>query len=237
MLSIIIPTLNEEKYLPLLLRAIQEQKFDNYEIIVADAGSQDKTIEIAKSYDCKIVSGGLPAKGRNEGAKVAQGELLLFFDADAILPEESLVNFIEEFKRRDLDIAGFLLQPISRNKFIKFLYNYFYNWPVLIMEKLLPHASGTILIKKSFHSKINGFNEAIKFAEDTDYVRRAAKFGKFGILKSAKIFFSQRRFENDGWVKTYLKAIFGELYMTFLGPVKSDILKYKFGHYKKNKGH
>ena len=65
MLSIIIPTLNEEKYLPLLLEAIKKQKVDgNLEIIVADAGSQDRTIEIARDFGCKIVPGGLPARGR-----------------------------------------------------------------------------------------------------------------------------------------------------------------------------
>ena len=72
MLSIIIPALNEEKYLPLLLGEIKKQNFaDDLEIIVADAGSVDKTIEIARSFGCEITKGGLPAKGRNEGGKVA----------------------------------------------------------------------------------------------------------------------------------------------------------------------
>ena len=232
MLSIIIPTLNEEKYLPFLLRAIQIQNFNDYELIVADAGSQDKTIEIAKSYDCKIVSGGLPAKGRNEGAKIAQGDLLLFIDADVVLPKQSLTDFIEEFQKRNLDVAGFLLQPLKENKFVKILCNLFYNQPILMMEKFLPHAAMAILIKKNLHQKINGFDEEVKLAEDHDYVRRATKFGKFGILKSTKIFFSPRRFENDGWARTYLKYLFCEFYMVFRGPAKSDIFKYKFNHYK-----
>ena len=63
MLSIVIPALNEEKYLPLLLESIKRQSFFDYEIILADAGSKDKTIEIAKKYNCVIVGGGLPANG------------------------------------------------------------------------------------------------------------------------------------------------------------------------------
>ena len=100
MLSIIIPTLNEEYHLPLLLSSIKEQQKDppDYEIIIADAGSKDKTLEIAKSFGCKITKGGLPAKGRNEGAKIAQGDLLLFLDADTILPENSLKRFLTEFE-------------------------------------------------------------------------------------------------------------------------------------------
>ena len=62
MLSIIIPTLNEESYLPKLLNSIKKQDFQDYEMIVADAGSKDKTIEIALASGCKISSGGLPAK-------------------------------------------------------------------------------------------------------------------------------------------------------------------------------
>ena len=82
MLSIIIPALNEENYLPLLLESIKKQDFKDYEIIVADAGPKDKTVQIAKNYGCKIAPGGLPAKGRNQGAKIAQGDLLLFITAD-----------------------------------------------------------------------------------------------------------------------------------------------------------
>ena len=92
MLSIIIPTLNEEHYLPLLLESIKRQDFDShgYEIIIADADSRDKTLKIAQNYNCKVIDGGLPAKGKNKGAKVARGDLLLFLDADTVLPE----NFV-----------------------------------------------------------------------------------------------------------------------------------------------
>ena len=56
-LSIIIPTYNEEEYLPKLLYSINEQNFKDYEIIVADAGSVDKTKEIAESHNCKVIPG------------------------------------------------------------------------------------------------------------------------------------------------------------------------------------
>ena len=93
MLSIIIPTLNEEKYLPKLLESIKKQSFKDYEIIVADANSKDKTRKIARDYGCKITSGGiLPAVARNNGAKKAAGEILLFIDADCIIENNFLQN-------------------------------------------------------------------------------------------------------------------------------------------------
>ncbi len=74
-LSIVVPAYNEEKYLPKLLSCIKKQTYKDCEIIVADANSRDRTKETAKKYGCKIVkSGGLPAIGRNNGAKAAKGD-------------------------------------------------------------------------------------------------------------------------------------------------------------------
>lgn len=81
--------------MPWLLDSLGKQDFKDYEIIRTDAGSKDKTVEIAKNYGCKIIPGGLPSKGRNEGAKVAKGDLLLFLDADLILPEGFLNTFLK----------------------------------------------------------------------------------------------------------------------------------------------
>lgn len=76
--SIIIPTYNEEDYIENLLKSIKRQDYnDDIEVIVADAFSSDKTVEIAKQYDCIVVDGGLPAVGRNRGAEVATGEFLI----------------------------------------------------------------------------------------------------------------------------------------------------------------
>lgn len=237
MLSIIIPTLNEEDYLPLLLGSIKKQNFnEDYEIIIADAGSEDRTLEIAKKYGCKIVSGGLPAKGRNEGAKVAKGDLFLFVDSDTILPGYFLEKALKEFKERNLDLAGFFLYPYQGNKFLKFLYNLFYNWwPALAGEKILPHASNTILVKKKLHQKLGGFDEEIKIGEDHAYAREAAKMGRFGIIRSSSILVLTRRFKYDGWLNTYLKYILCEIFMVLGKNIKSDIFEYRFDYSKEDK--
>lgn len=231
MLSIIIPTLNEEGYLPLLLESIKKQNFnEDYEIIVADADSKDKTIEIARTYGCKVTAGGSPSKGRNEGAKAASGDLFLFLDADTILPENFLEKGLKEFKEEKIDIATCPIKSVSGEKFLNFLYYLFYNLPIIIFGKFLPHASNFILVKKEIHQKIGGFDEEIKIAEDHIYAREGAKFGKFGILKKDTLLVSPRRFKEEGWVKVYLKYVLVGIYVFFLGPVKSDIFKYRFNH-------
>ncbi len=231
MLSIIIPTLDEEKYLPLLLKEIKKQNFSDYEIIVADAGSTDKTIEIAKSFGCKIVSGGLPAKGRNEGAKIAKGDTFLFMDADNIyLPENFLEKLTKEFKKRNLGIASFPIYP-NGNKFDKWVYG-LYNFWAKLSQKFLPHATNALLVKREIHQKIGGFDEEIKIGEDHHYTRRAAELEKFGFIEIEPVLTSTRRFEKDGRIKTYLKYLFAGIYMLIFGPIKSDFFKYRFNHLK-----
>lgn len=228
-LSIVIITLKEENYLPKLLNSIKSQKYKNYEIIVSDAGSKDKTLEIAKKFKCKIVKGGLPAKGRNSGARAAKGKYILFLDADTLLPENFLGDAVSEFKERNLDVAGCYTFPEIRcisNRIIMCSYNLI----IKIFQYFSPIAGGwCILSKKELHKKINGFNENIIFSEDIEYVERAGKTGKFRILKKPFVYMSLRRFENEGKSKMVLKYILTYLYRTltaeeFCG--KNDELKY-----------
>jgi len=232
-ISIIIPVLNEEKYLPLLLKSIKKQSFSDYEIIVADAGSKDKTVEIAKQYGCKVIKGGLPAKGRNDGAKIAKGDLLFFLDADAVLPDNFLEKSLKEFQDKELDFAAFGLLPHNGTKFDNIAFNLFYNRYIFALERILPHASQGVLVKKPLFFKLKGYDEGIKLAEDHDLARRAKKKAKYGILKADKIFISDRRFKKDGRLSVGVKYLLCELHMIFLGPVRSDIFKYKFDHYSK----
>jgi len=231
MLSIIIPTLNEEQCLPILLNQIKKQKFFNYEIIVADGGSKDRTIEIAKSFGCINTKGGSPARGRNEGAKKAKGEILLFMDADNIyLPENFLKKLLDGFEKKKLGVASFPIYP-KGNWFDKFAY-WLYNFWVKITQSFTAHATNSVLVKKEVFEKVGGFDEEIKIGEDHYFAKRAAKISKFGFIETEPVLTSTRRFERDGRLKTYLKYFLAGVYMFFFGPVKSDIFKYRLNKEK-----
>jgi glycosyltransferase involved in cell wall biosynthesis len=234
MLSIVIPTYNEEKYLPRLLQSIRLQSFADYEIIVADNNSTDATVAIAKQYGAIITSGGLPGKGRNEGAKITSGNVLLFLDADVILQEKDfLSDCLLEFLSKKLDIATCCITPLSDRK-MDLIGHEVYNIFMSATEKFLPYAPGfCIFARKSVHDRIGGFDEAVLFAEDSDYVQRAKKIAKFGLLKSHKIPVSVRRLERDGRLNVVIKYILASLHMAVLGSVKTNIFNYTFGYEKK----
>jgi len=222
--------MNEEENIRKLLESIEEQEIDNYEVIIADNKSKDNTLNIAKKYGCKITKGGLPAKGRNNGAKIAKGNLFLFLDADTILPMGALKKALLEFEKRKLGIASCSLELlVEKYKIIyNICYNLLYNWPIRVLENVFPYASNFILVKKEIHNKIKGFDEGIKLAEDHSYARKAAKIAKFGFLKSLSFILIPRRFKNEGWLRVGLKYYFCNLYNVFFGDVKSDIFQYDF---------
>lgn len=225
--------MNEEKCLSLLLNSISNQSFKDYEIIVADHHSTDNTLQIAKQYGAVITSGGLPGKGRNCGAAIAQGQYLLFLDADVILPAACfLSNIINEFEEKDFGVATCQISPLS-NRQIDFALHQSYNLFILSTAAFLPHAPGFfILIKKEVHQLIKGFDEAILLAEDSDYVQRAGKISKFGILNSQKIKVSVRRLDKDGRLNITFKYILAGLHLWTVGAPKNNRFKYKFGGYK-----
>lgn len=235
LLSIIIPTKNEEKYLPILLKSIHRQNLpkSDYEIIVADNNSTDRTREIAKKYNCKITKGGLPGPGRSFGAKAAKGEILLFLDADTQLSQKDfLKSALGEMKSRRIDIAVPKAE-VKGNKADKF-FTELWNYLVEVSQYVSPFAGGwCIFVRKKIHDKIKGFNEKIILGEDSDYAKRAAKFGKFRMLGKAKIRMSTRRLKKEGHLKVAFQILGIGLYWAMFGRDKKNRLKYNFDIYGK----
>ncbi|MDR3171096.1 MAG: glycosyltransferase [Treponema sp.] len=233
--SIIIPTLNEEELLPKLLESIINQDFEEYEVIVADAHSKDRTREIALHYGCQVVDGGLPAVGRNAGARAAQGEFLFFLDSDTILPPGFIRNVYDEMQDRYIDIATCEIRPLSDYQLDRVIHRLI-NIAVLLSLRIDPKAFGfCIFVTKRLFNRINGFDETIYVAEDNDFVKRGAVFRELRYLNSAYILVSIRRFEKEGRFAYMKKGIKLNLYRTFKGEIRNDeVVKYEFDAFHKS---
>lgn len=233
MLSVIIPTLNEERYLPRLLGSLHAQTGIDFEVIVADAGSTDHTRAIARQFGATVVAGGMPGAGRNRGAAAARGERYLFLDADVVLTASSFLHDgASEMVARGLAAATCAVEPLSRHPADRMMH-WIYNQYIRGTQKFYPHAPGfCIFVQRHVHETINGFDETILYAEDEDYVHRAARIGTFGCLSGHKISVSVRRFERDGRFTIAAKNVCAEMYIRTRGPIRSDFLKYRFGHHQ-----
>jgi uncharacterized protein (TIGR00661 family) len=230
-LSIIIPTFNEEKYLPALLESIKRQDFDDYEVIVADAGSQDRTREIAQEWGCKVVDGGMPAVGRNHGTEKARGDYLLFLDSDVILTRDYLESCVYEFQKRELGIAITQITPLS-DTFLDKVTHDFANFFMKRVENIKPHGAGCygIITTKKLHKEVGGFDEDLDFGEDTDYIERIGAISQFRVLRTPKLLVSTRRVQEEGLRNVAFKYAKSTFYQFRGRQITAEDLDYTFGH-------
>jgi glycosyltransferase involved in cell wall biosynthesis len=236
MISIVIPTLNEEIYLPRLINSIKKQDYLDYEIIVSDGGSSDKTPEIAREMGCVFISDNThhhPSWQRNGGANIARGELILFLDADTVLQENFLSLTISEFIKRNLDVAAFYVK-FNPNRPLYSFFGLVVNGLAWFRQLISPIGIGAgIIVKNEINKKINGFDTEILLAEDYDYCTRSAKIGKFRMIRSIKLLYSSRRLENDGEFTTLFKWLKMGLFTLLNIKIKKKIVEYDFGKFKK----
>lgn len=210
-ISVIIPTFQEEKYIENCLKSVKNQDYKGrYEIIVVDSYSKDKTVKIARKYTDKVIrikKRGV-GTGRNEGARAAKGEILLFIDADTILLFNGLSEISKAFRKGNVVGATCPIIPLSakvRDFIIYWMYDQFVKASV---ERKKPHIAGIVCAyrKKAFE-KIGGFNERLKFCEDIDLSKRISELGKVVVVEKALALTSPRRFERWGRTKGARKYI------------------------------
>jgi glycosyltransferase involved in cell wall biosynthesis len=233
MISIIIPTFNEEHYLPKTLKSIEVQDFDDYEVIVADNHSNDHTAEIARAFGARVVAGGLPSAARNRGAEAAQGEYLLFMDSDITIPERFLTNLWARFERDFIDICIPARKPAdSTRQVYKTLFD-LSNRYFKVMAKIKPVGLGNcILVTRRLHRRIGGFDERIRFGEDYDYINRAARVGRFKVYLNIPFYTSVRRVEVEGIRASIVKSFTSDIFFIFTGKPNEKAI-HEFGQFTK----
>jgi len=217
-ISVIIPTLNEEKYLEKTLLSIKAQTIKQlYEIIVSDGKSKDRTVEIAKKYADKIVicnKKGISV-GRNLGSKYAEGEILVFVDADTILLPNTLEEVYKEVKKKNVALVSCPVVPSSYSPSFYFLYWFYNQFSKNSIKVGKPQIAGMFMAtKKEIFDLVGGFDEKLKILEDFDFSERISKFGKVKIVESTFVITSPRRIEKWGKARGAVKYL--AIYLAYL---------------------
>lgn len=226
-LSIIIPTLNEEKILEQTLSAISKLNFVECEIVVSDGGSKDQTVEIAKNYAHQVLVHGKEhrqniAEGRNIGASASSGEFLVFIDADVIIPD--INNFFKEaisLFEQDQKLVGLTV-------FLKVLPEH-----VTLSDKLffglvnrlnqiqnnflhIGAAAGEFqMVRREAFIKIGGYNQRIVVGEDNEFFGRLSRVGRTRVETALHVMHTSRRAHHIGWFNLLYLWVMNLAYIKF----------------------
>jgi glycosyltransferase involved in cell wall biosynthesis len=221
--SLIIPVFNEEKYISDLLLSLAKQSYESFDVTIVNDDSEDRTVEIIENlkprlpYHTKVIQNpkrlGI-SKARNKGARQANGKYLVFFDADGKIDPDWLekancyldlnqsltaLGGINLFTRKELSIFKKLFYNI--HGILSYIFILFYQ---IIFRSPNFLSGNNLVIKGKNFLECGGFPDLV--AEDVFFTKTLRKdYPKKNSLKltpSLKVYYSPRRFEKHGYVKT-----------------------------------
>ena len=205
-LTIVIPTYNEGKYIARTLYAIASQSGTHkIKIIIADAKSTDNTRTLAEvngfelGLNLKVIDGGLPAVGRNAGAKLATTPYILFLDADVTFTHRyAIKEALDEMISGKYEMLG--TTPVYKGEFdirasIMFGLNKYVTW---LLSKTEPFAiGGFTMVNRRIFNSLGGYDKKAKQSEDW-LLSKKIKPNKFKLIPEL-ITQDNRRFKRYGY--------------------------------------
>lgn len=237
MISIIIPTLNEESIIESRLTHLKSHFTMRKEIIVSDGNSSDRTVEIAKQYaDEVVVHTGEKrqtiAHARNAGAHNAHGDFLVFLDADCVIqdPDEFFTKALKRFQN-DTSLFGLTAwvrvlpqYATRRDRIFSWVISTF--WRVMNNVFHIGQAPGEFqMIRKEAFTKLKGFREELVTGEDVDMFFRLSKMGRTLFDPALTVYHTGRRAHAIGWLRLLSTWGINTLWFLFLGKPRSKVWK------------
>lgn len=205
-ISVIIPTYNEEKYVGTCLRSLINQDYHGkYEIIISDARSTDKTVEIARRYGAKVVvdKKDTISYGRQVGTLAAKYPILAYTDADTSIPSDWLTQLSKSLEDKTVVGVHGKLLPLDGNRIENDFCNYvlppYSKFMVQINKPSVPGSN--FAVRRWAFDKVKGFNTKLVTSEDVDICNRIKSLGKFVYNKEAVVYVSTRRVREWGYIK------------------------------------
>lgn len=236
--SVIIPTLNEEAYLPKLLTCLARQTWRGFEVIVVDGSSEDKTVAVAKPFRASLPKLSIVTTSkrnvsfqRNLGAQKAKGEYLIFFDADVQIPKNFLKRIWSAIVKKKSMLVTTWIAPDS-NKANDIVIIAISNIAVEAAKAIdRPFAGGyNTIVHRSVFSQVGGYNEKFKISEDHDFIQRCLAAGvQLTILRRPRLTFSLRRLRRYGYFSILRKYAQAGVYQLLKKPITKALFEYPMG--------
>jgi len=224
MISIIIPTFNEESSVEQTLKRLHSIKCKvEKEIIVSDGGSTDKTVEIAEKYAIIVYSEKGKAKQLNRAVKLAKGDILFFAHADMIVPDGALTAICDQLSNEKYHGGGFANMFDESNKKIKRL-GAILNLRVFSRkeqsDRNIFYGDNGIFVKKEVFNALGGFKD-IPIMEDYDFSVRMKSGYRVKQIRQPRLIVSARRHLKAGFLKTRFQwIVIRKLYKLGVPPQK-----------------
>jgi glycosyltransferase involved in cell wall biosynthesis len=228
MISVIIPALNEEKLLERMLRQFSREVVEAYglQVIVSDGGSTDRTLEIARRYAHVVVENTEKIKqtislGRNAGAQHADGEVLVFLNADTLIQDVQAFFTVLPAELMKTGVVASTCsvrvypdeeRPLDRR------YHGFYNWFFYMMNRVgmaMGRGECHVMTREVFR-RVEGYAGRIAAGEDYDMFRRIEKVGKVSFVRDVVVYESPRRYRRYGYLYVTVSWFMNFLAVFFL---------------------
>lgn len=206
-ISIIIPVLNEERYIAMLIDYILKNvsSCNIKEILVVDGGSTDGTIKAAMKFDAVVLrSEKGRAKQMNYGAKHALGEILYFLHVDTFPPKNFDKIIIDAIQKGD-EAGCFRMKFDSNSRFLRF-----FSWFSRINHNICRGGDQSLFITKALFHNSGGYDESYIIYEDNEFTSRLYELTNFKILPD-NVQTSARKYEQIGKLK--LQFHFGIIHL------------------------
>lgn len=233
-ITVVTPTLNEESHIGTLLSALRTQTHPVEEILVVDGGSSDATVRLASEFrEVRVLAGHPPVGAQRQlGLENACGETVVFLDADTVPPPDFIERCLAEMDARRLDVACPWYRPHPSSLPISAVY-LFFNLMFLAVQRVLASGAGScILARRAFALRVGGFRSDLVY-EDIEFIRRASRRGRFGMIRPA-VLVSDRRFREFGVGRMLLKYLLLSLFFC-LGLFKlAGVVSYPFSKYRRS---
>lgn len=208
LLTIVIPSKNEEKYIGATLKLLCGQHIGRTEVIVADANSSDNTRRIVNEFsdrlNIRIINGGLPSVGRNAGAKLATTRYVLFLDSDCQIRDRGIIQAcLYQMENKDLDLLSIKISADDIGAKVLYWMN---NIVVFLSRFDKPFAVGTfMMVRKEVFDAIGGFDPEAIHCED--YVLSKQFDRRRFFIMNRVVYADNRRFKKTGYVNYILYVL------------------------------